>query len=89
MRRRENRIKNLSRDDCTSTDDPLEMEALATSFNKLLFEFEGVAGMEDVIDTVLVKVMKAMDAIPTTLLLATLGSMWGGGYDDDPSYLER
>lgn len=39
------------------------MEALATSYNEVLFEFEGTAGMEDVIDTVLVKVTKAMDAI--------------------------
>lgn len=53
----------MSQHDCTTTDDPVEMEALATSYNKVLFEFEGTAGMEDIIDTVLVKVTKAMDAI--------------------------
>ena len=49
------------RADGTVTDDPAEMEQLATSFYKNLFTAEGTSGMDEVLNTVPVKVTPGMN----------------------------
>ena len=62
-RRRKNQIKALQKPDGELTDNVHEMENMATSFYQHLYTLEGVQNIEQVIDTVPVKVTQAMNDI--------------------------
>lgn len=60
-RRRKNLIKALARPDGSLTEDKGEMEALTTNFDKHLYTSEGVQNMDQVLQTVPVKVTQPMN----------------------------
>lgn len=56
QRRKRNMIKALANSLGVLTEDPGELKALVNDFYKSLYTSEGVAGMDDVLSKVLVKV---------------------------------